>query len=197
MLALIETALLAVAVGIGANTTPPSPTPVVVIPSPRPASQGGSYVLNAPQPPTREEYWQSVHGEPSTPSAPPAPRTTWYGGPAVVTDVVATVLGIVAAKRGNESLAALGALTYAVGPPINHLRLRRPGRALASWGMRALAALATAGAFYAADDANCYGDNPNAPATCGLVILPLIGLVATMIIDDAIVAREPASLEAQ
>lgn len=186
MLALIETALLAVAVGIGANTTPPSPAPVVVIPSPRPESQPGSYVLNAPPPPSREQYWHDVHGEPI---ASPAPPTTWYGGPAVVTDVVATVLSIVAARRENESLLALGTLAYAVGPPLNHLRLRRPGRALASWGMRALAALATAGAFYAADDANCFGDNPNAPGSCGLVILGPLSVLATMIIDDALLAR--------
>jgi hypothetical protein len=103
--------------------------------------------------------------------------------------VAVALVGIAAANSNGESLLALGALAYAVGPPINHLRLRRPGRALASWGMRALAALATAGAFYAADDANCYGDNPNAPGSCDLVILPVIGVLATMIIDDAVLAR--------
>jgi hypothetical protein len=180
MLALIELALVATALGLGAGggdaaLTPPTPPPA---PTPLPAP--------TPPPPTREEFWQRVHGEPS---APPSPRTTWYGGPAVVADVLAAVLGLGALKSESRSLFALGVLTYAVGPPINHFRHRRPGRGMASLGMRALGVLASVVAVYVVDDNNCFGDNPNAPDSCDLVMLVPLGVLATMIIDDAVLAR--------
>src|SRR5262245_41456192 len=122
LLPLIEIVLVAAAVSIGADASPVLPLNV-----------GTTSAPTAPPPPlTREQFWQIEHG---APSAPPPAQTTWYGGPAVVTDVVASVVGIGAAKIENAPLLAFGALAYALGPPINHLAHRRPGRALASLGI--------------------------------------------------------------
>jgi hypothetical protein len=118
--------------------------------------------------------------------------TVAYGGPAAVSDFAAIALlgGGAAAESGTALL--LGVAAYGLGAPLNHLAHGHPGRALASVGLRGLAAGAATGVMvlnlnqrHVCDsDVSCRGSiGVNAALASALVL-------TAMLVDDAWLARE-------
>ncbi len=134
-------------------------------------------------------------GAPLPPSVvrPAEGSTGWYGGPSIVADLLsfAMVGGGVAAS--SPELLLLGAAGFAFGSPINHLAQGHPGRAAGSFGLRILGGAAATGVLLL-DLAShpCDGEPScrHSPAA-GLAGAVLV-LIATMVIDDAVLARAPA-----
>lgn len=133
-----------------------------------------------------EQKLERVEREPT--SAP----SRWYGGPAVVADVLSfTMIGGGGAANRVEILL-LGTAGFAFGAPINHLANGHPGRALASFGIRALGAGAATGVFLMdVLSRSCHGNEGSCDG------FPAFGLAAgaaflitAMAIDDAVLARE-------
>jgi hypothetical protein len=161
--------------------------PETTVPAPPPA---------VPPPPVVTAQPGPNAAAPLVPVAPPSnPGSRWYGGPALMADIASPVLLLFAAGTNQADLGLLVLAAYTFGAPINHLAHDHPGRALGSLALR-VAALATSAAILTQTLAGECGNEeiPNKPSYCGLeigfaVLLPL----ATMIVDDAVFAREPAA----
>ena len=114
-----------------------------------------------------------------------------YGGPAVLADAGAITLAGLSVSAESAPLMVLGLAGYALGAPINHLAHGHPGRALASFGLRTLAAGAATGVVLA-DVLNhpCDGE-PSCRHNIGASVALATALVLTgMIVDHAWLARE-------
>jgi hypothetical protein len=117
----------------------------------------------------------------------------WYGGPAVVTDVFSfTMMGGGGAGNSPE-LLLLGAAGFAFGGPINHLAHGYPGRAAGSFGLRVLGGGAATGVFLLDVLSHPCDGEPSCHHYPGLGLAgAALVLIATMAIDDAVLARAPA-----
>ena len=71
--------------------------------------------------------------------------SVWYGGPAVAADAASLVLMLDGAVSNDGGALVFGLTAFVLGAPINHLAHGRPGRALASLGLRTLAVGAATG----------------------------------------------------
>ena len=103
-----------------------------------------------------------------------------------------TMMGGGGAANSPE-LLLLGAAGFAFGSPINHLAQGHPGRAAGSFGLRVLGGGAATGVFLLDLLAHpCDGELScrHFPAL-GLAGAALV-LIATMAIDDGVLARAPA-----
>ncbi len=127
------------------------------------------------------------------PSLPPAASeltevTRWYGGYTLMTDgisLAAALAGGLAEPEG-EALFVLAGGGYLFGAPIVHLIHGNPGRAAASWGLRAALPVAFFGVGTVIED--CAGHD-----FCGygsLVIGVPLGMVAAIALDAAVLARD-------
>ena len=129
---------------------------------------------------------------PSSPARTNEGPTRWYGGPSVIVDVLSFTMVGAGSTSSSPELLLLGAAGFAFGSPINHLAQGHPGRAAGSFGLRVLGAGAATGvllldvASHTCDgEASCH----HSPAA-GLAGAALM-LIATMVIDDAVLARAP------
>ena len=134
-------------------------------------------------------------GPPPPPSVvrPAEEPTRWYGGPSIVVDLLSFMMVGGGGTANSPGLALLGAAGFAFGSPINHLAQGHPGRAAGSFGLRALGGGAATGVLLLDVLAHpCDGEAfcHHSP-TLGLAGAALV-LIATMVIDDAVLARAPA-----
>jgi len=126
----------------------------------------------------------------------------WYGWQTLLVDLAA---GAAVAGGANSfyssgvgvGIAALGILTYVVGPPIVHAAHHEGGRALGSLGLRIGVPLAGAGLGSAADDGGANFGNWS-----GALAGVLTGMIAASVIDAGALAwtrekqqSEPGSAE--
>jgi hypothetical protein len=103
---------------------------------------------------------------------------------------IGMMLGGFAAK--NEGLLLLGGMGYGLGAPINHLANGRPGRALASFGIRAAAlGLATGAIIEDILIHRCDGDVNPCGAPLGGIAVGTLLVAGAAIVDDALLARMP------
>ena len=121
------------------------------------------------------------------------PATRWYGGPSVVADVLSfTMIGGGGAANSPE-LLLLGTAGFAFGSPINHLAQGHPGRAAGSFGLRVLGGGAATGVFLLDVLSHPCDGEPSCHHSPGLGLAgAALVLIATMAIDDAVLARAPA-----
>jgi hypothetical protein len=116
----------------------------------------------------------------------------WYGGPAVVADVLSFAMIGGGGSANNGELFLLGTAGFALGGPINHLAHGHPGRALASLGIRVLGGgMATGAVLLEVLSHPCDGEaschhSPALGLAAGAAIL-----LATMAVDDAVLPYEP------
>jgi hypothetical protein len=144
----------------------------------------------APPPPT---------ASPSIP--PPQPAPEWYGEQLVVMDLAAVAAGLlgIAGTRNGQSIGVafllLGGATYLIGPPIVHgVNGSGPGTILGSFGLRLGAPLLVTAVAFFLIPSNTNTDSAffNALAVATTVGF-LVGGGSAMLIDDALLARRPAS----
>ena len=129
----------------------------------------------------------------TTPAAPVVEQSRWYGGPAVIADLLAT--GLVLLSGREEGAGWLGLATYAFASPINHVIKQHPRGALASFGIRLLGV--TAGVLTFASAANClFTEEGKPPPSCPQLVLIPIALGSAMVIDDAFLSRDKVSAPA-
>jgi len=133
-------------------------------------------------------------GPPPTPSVvrPDEEPTRWYGGPSVVVDVLSFTMIGGGGTANSPELLLLGAAGFAFGSPINHLAQGHPGRAAGSFGLRVLGGGAATGVLLLDVLSHPCDGEPfchHSPAL-GLAGAALV-LIATMVIDDAVLARAP------
>jgi hypothetical protein len=98
----------------------------------------------------------------------------------------------------SPELLSLGAAGFAFGSPINHLAQGHPGCAAGSFGLRVLGGGAATGVLLLDLLSHPCDGEPSchhAPAL-GLAGAALV-LIATMVIDDAVLARAPAPTPAR
>jgi hypothetical protein len=130
------------------------------------------------------------------PAREPAPLPArWYGSPALMADGAALAVGVAGFSARNEGIFFLAGTGYLLAGPINHLVNHRPGAAVGSFFLRALAS-GLAAAVYVADvlAQGCDGD-PGAGHPCEYNQAALLGglvLAGAVIADDVLLAREPA-----
>jgi hypothetical protein len=117
-----------------------------------------------------------------------------YAGPVVAVDVLSVGAMLGALSTGGAELLLLGGAGYTLGAPINHLAHGHPGRAAASFGIRAAAfGLATGAIIEDVLAHHCDGDvNPCGPPAGGIALGALVALGAAAL-DDVLLAREPES----
>jgi hypothetical protein len=115
-----------------------------------------------------------------------------YSAPIVVADLLSIGAMMAAISTKSEGLLFAGAAGYSLAAPINHIANGRPGRAAASFGLRALALGLAAGAFVGEIVVRrCDGDvNPCGAPTAGIGI-GMLATVGIAILDDALLARKP------
>ncbi len=129
---------------------------------------------------------------PSFVARPAEEPRRWYGGPSVVVDVLSFMMIGGGGTANSAELALLGAAGFAFGSPINHLAQGHPGRAAGSFGLRVLGGgVATGVLLLDVLSHPCDGEAfcHHSPAL-GLAGAALV-LIATMVIDDAVLARAP------
>ena len=117
----------------------------------------------------------------------------WYGGPSVVADVLSFTMMGGGGAANSPGLLLLGAAGFAFGGPINHLAQGHPGRAAGSFALRVLGGGAATGVLLLDLISHPCDGEPSchhSPAL-GLAGAALV-LIATMAIDDAVLARAPA-----
>jgi hypothetical protein len=115
-----------------------------------------------------------------------------YSAPIMLADVLSIGAMMASISTKSEGLLFAGAAGYSLAAPINHIANGRPGRAAASFGLRALALGLATGAFIGEIVARgCDGDvNPCGPPTAGIGIGTLV-TAGIAILDDALLARKP------
>src|SRR5438045_1615192 len=175
MFAALLAPILAWSIPAGQLAPPPALTP-------RDDSSGGS--ASAPLP-----------GPPSPPSVdrPSEGPGRWYGGPSVVADILSFTMMGGGGAANSPQLLLLGAAGFAFGSPINHLAQGHPGRAAGSLALRVLGGGAATGvvlldlvAHPCDGEPSCHHSPAASLAGAALV------LIATMAIDDGVLARAPA-----
>lgn len=121
----------------------------------------------------------------------PPPRRRWYGWQTLTVDGAALGLFVLAAQNGREPVVSIavgtGLATILLGAPAVHWAHGRVGVGFLSLGLRvALPALAG----YLLSGGPCLGGSE-----CSLDVVLGLGLLATpIVIDAAVLAREPVSL---
>lgn len=130
----------------------------------------------------------------AAPRPPPVVEHRRYSAPIVVVDMLSIGLMLAAMGAKNEGLLLAGGMGYSLGGPINHLANGRPGRGLASFGIRAAAlGLATGAIIEDILIHRCDGDvNPCGAPLGGIAVGTLIAAGAA-IVDDALLARVPVA----
>jgi hypothetical protein len=131
----------------------------------------------------------------ASPAQEPAPLPArWYGSPALIADGAAVAVGVAGFSARNEGIFFLAGTAYLLAGPINHLVNHRPGAAIGSFFLRALASGVAAGVYVADVLAQgCDGD-PGAGHPCEYNQAALLGglvLAGAVIADDILLAREP------
>jgi hypothetical protein len=115
-----------------------------------------------------------------------------YSAPIVVVDMLSIGSMLAAMGAKNEGLLLLGGLGYGLAAPINHLANGRPGRALASFGIRAAAlGLATGALIGDIVIHRCDGDVNPCGAPLGGIAVGTLFVAGAAIVDDALLARVP------
>jgi hypothetical protein len=131
-------------------------------------------------------------------SAPPAPEpmplsARWYGSPALMADAAALAVSVAGFSTRNEGIFFLGGTAFLLAGPINHIVNHRPGAAVGSFLLRALAS-GLAVAVYVTDllSQGCDGD-PGAGHPCEYGRAALFAglvLAGAAVGDDVLLARE-------
>jgi len=135
---------------------------------------------------------------PGPPLPPSAVRsgeepTRWYGGPSVVADLLSFMMVGSGGAAQSPPLVLLGAAGFAFGSPINHLAQGYPGRAAGSFGLRVLGAGAATGVLLLDLVSHPCDGEPSCRHSPGVGLAgAALVLIATMVIDDAVLARAPA-----
>jgi hypothetical protein len=126
------------------------------------------------------------------PGNPAGEPTTWYGGPAIAADAAALALMTSGAMADAGGAFWFGMAGFALGAPINHLAHGESGRALGSFGIRALAAGLAVGLPLEDILVNhCDGDVTPCRDAGTTIAIGTTLLVAAMVLDDALLARAP------
>jgi hypothetical protein len=209
-------AALSALLGWGAISAAPPPAPASTTPAPCVCVCQG-----APESPTTTTAARGAPaaGEPidlaprdASQAAPPAPTSPpppspgaaggdadghggWYGGPAIFADGASMALMLGGGSANDAGIFSLGIAGFALGAPINHLAHGQPLRALASFGVRALAT--GAGAFILLEDVlvnHCDNDVVKCRDPAVAVAGASLVVAAAMIVDDALIARAPTAL---
>lgn len=131
---------------------------------------------------------------PTVETAPGPPAAdSWYGLPALVSDMASATLlvsGLEADRDVRAKLLALGFTGFALGGPLNHLDHGQTGHALGSLGLRVAAGAVSIASVALAQ--GCFSDNPGSGRGCGLLIVSPLAVLGAMLVDDAFIAHEPA-----
>jgi hypothetical protein len=175
--------LLAAVMGWGPFAPPPRPEPACSAPA------ACVCVCEAP---VRIGVRRAPEVTEPVPEPPPLVEHRRYSAPIVVVDMLSVGMMLAAMAAKNEGLLLLGGMGYSLGAPINHLTNGRPGRALASFGLRAAAlGLATGAIIEDILYHRCDGDvNPCGAPIAGIFAGAMIAIGAAAI-DDAFLARVP------
>jgi hypothetical protein len=131
-----------------------------------------------------------------------APPTRWYGWQSLMADagsIALLIAGGAVQKSGGETLALLGGCGFVFGSPLIHLAHEHPSKALGSLALRVLVPAATTftGALTGAlvgsarGSSEDHGMEPIFDALIGGMVGGVSGTVLTLILDDAVLAREP------
>ncbi len=146
-------------------------------------------------PPAVDPTMNAVAPSASAPLAlEPAPLPArWYGSPALMADGAALAVSVAGFSARNEGIFFLGGTAYLLAGPINHLVNHRPGAAVGSFFLRALASGLAIG-LYVTDflSQGCDGD-PGAGHPCDYGRAALLGglvLAGAAVADDVLLARE-------
>jgi hypothetical protein len=160
----------------------PAPTPSTpeAAPAPAPAASAPTLVARETAPKKRR-----AEGE-------EAPRE-WYGYQTLVVDLAGIGMGVGAAG-GGYPLAIAGLATYVVGGPIVHAAHGHGGKVGLDLGIRlgAPAAGALTGALIACAGGSCGYELGALVALAGGGFGAGIGAITAIVIDAAVIAREPA-----
>jgi len=163
---------------------------------------------NVPNGPVREPTIEPPGVEPSDPPVAawaPQPASPWYGAPALAVDgAVAVGLAVVVEMNDNRSSSGTPAVVYGLGAayllggPLVHLAHGHAARSAESFLVRAgalAAGLALAVAISDRPRSGCADESADAtcPAGYGLLLAP----VTAMLVDDLLLAREPAARSAR
>ena len=161
--------LAAVILAQGANEAPPGADPNIEGPAPMTLAPS----TLAPEP------------------APSPPR--WYGAPALMADGAAIVVAAAGFSERNEGILFLGGTAYLLAGPINHLINRRPGAAVGSFFIRAVASGLAFGLYVVELFSQGCDSDEGASHPCDYDQAALLGglvLAGAAIADDVLLARE-------
>lgn len=116
------------------------------------------------------------------PPPPPQAEREWYGWQTLISDSVSVSLFVIGAGAENGAIAGIGLLTHIFGPPIIHWGHGNVGKGFASFGIRAgsFTILYLGAVSCVLSDSNDGG--------CSLAVVGLLGLIAAIPIDAAVLA---------
>ena len=123
--------------------------------------------------------------------AAPAQATRWYGWEGLLVDVPSFLM-MGKLLDGSTGLAAVGAVSFLVVPPVIHLAHGHPIKAIGSFAMRA-AGVGTPlalGLYVSHQDCRNGGDLCWVGGEILLALSALLMIPAAFVIDDAAIARE-------
>ncbi len=128
---------------------------------------------------------------------PPRKPGEWYGYQTLLTDVAAAGMFGLAVKSGSSMFAVASVSTYVLGAPIVHFAHGHVGKGFGDLGLRlglpVGGALVGAGLACAFGGCSGKGDFAGYAPAIGGVLGAASGGVAAMILDWALISREPAA----
>lgn len=181
----------------GATAAPVAPEAVPVVPAAEgtagaPAASPAASTIPAPATPTPVAKPTKMRPSPEAEE----PAREWYGYQTLLVDIAGIGMGVGAAG-GGYPLAITGLATYLVGGPIVHAAHGNGAKVAIDIGVRLGAP--TAGAITGgliACAGGCRGDFGALAGVAGGLFGAGIGAVTAIVIDAAVLAREPAERRA-